>query len=86
MAEAMSGLKPKERLLLAGYLHHVAAGEAFDQSETTHRNMKRLARVCGLTIGLPVELMGAPASFLDLWTGTVQPLTPLQKVAADMET
>jgi hypothetical protein len=85
MAQAMCGLKPKDRLLLAGYLHHAAVGDALDQSETTHRNMRRLAQACGLTVGLPVELMGSPESFLDLRTGTVQPLTQLQRVAAGME-
>lgn len=85
MSEAMTHLRPKDKLILTGYLHHAAVGDLADQTETTHRNMKRLAKECGLTVGLPVELMGKPEFHLDLRTGRQQPLSPLRKVVAQMD-
>lgn len=82
---ATADLKPKDQITLIGYLHLAAVGACANQTETTHRNMRKLARKCGLTVGLPVELMGRPRTFLDLWAGAESELGPILSALAALQ-
>lgn len=69
----------------AGYLHHAAVGNVADQTESTHRRMRLLARECGLGIGMPVDLMGKPETYLDLRSGREEQLGPILKALAAVQ-
>lgn len=85
LLKAVEPLKPKDRALLIGYLHLAAAGAPSHLSEAQERRIRNLAKQCGVTVGVPVELVGEPISYLDLPTGTQQSMTPLMAVVAEME-
>ena len=76
LLKAVDALKAKDRVLLIGYLHLAAVNAQVNWGEASERRMRMLAKQCGLTIGLPIELVGPPETYLDLVLGTEAPINP----------
>lgn len=76
--EAVSHLSQTRMDGLIGYLHRRAAGQEDSIPPHYRREKDKLALSCGLTPGLPVELLGKATKFLDLESGRIKkiPLIP----------
>lgn len=72
--EAVSHLSQTRRDGLIGYLHRRAAGQEDSIPPLYRREKDKLARSCGLTPGLPVELLGKAARYLNLESGQIKQL------------
>jgi hypothetical protein len=72
--DSLSHLTPTRMDNLIGFLHRCACGMDVSMSKTYLREHNKLARSCGLTPGLPVELLGKADRYLDLVLGEIVPL------------
>jgi len=84
VAQAVRSLPVKQQASLIGYLHLRAAGMANGFTKNQIRTLNKKAQMCGLTPGMPVHLMGTPSKRLDLYSGTLAPVSEQESLAASI--
>jgi hypothetical protein len=80
LLEAVSHLSQTRMDGLLGYLHRRAAGQEATIPAPYMREKNKLAKTCGLTPGLPVELLGKPTTYLDIHSGKIKSLSPVPPI------
>lgn len=68
---ATAHLKPYQQASLIGFLHLAAAGRDSIFTDSQLRDLRKRARECGLTPGLPVAMLGDPEEYMDLAAGAL---------------
>jgi hypothetical protein len=81
VADAVSALSAKQQMEVIGFMHMAEVGADMNMTDWQRRRLRQLARECGLTPGVPVEMLGDPTTRLDLRTGTIVPLDDDEAVA-----
>lgn len=76
LLEAVGHLSQTRMDGLLGYLHRRAAGQGTSMPPRYMSEKNKLAKSCGLTPGLPVELLGKPTRYLDLRAGKIKKIPP----------
>jgi len=84
LLQAVQRLPIRKQCTLVGYLHFAAEGMTGRLSESQQRTLRAQAKTCGLTPGMPVHLMGTPSKRLDLYSGTLVPVSEQESLAASI--
>ena len=81
VADAVSALSVNQQMDLIGFMHLAEVRADTHITDWRRRRMRKLARECGLTPGVPVAMFGVPTTRLDLRTGMVVLLDDEEAVA-----
>ena len=84
LLQAVQRLPIRQQCALVGYLHFAAEGMTSRFTESQQRTLRKHAKACGLTPGMPVHLLGVPRQRLDLFHGCLVPLTDEERLGASI--
>lgn len=84
LLQAVQHLPIRKQCTLVGYMHFAAEGMTGRLSESQQRTLRAQAKACGLTPGMPVQLLGTPKHRLDLRAGCLVPLTAGEQLLAEV--